>query len=460
MDNTKLLSVTLIIAAQLSAVPLMTVAGDTLSFHSSEQGSSSILLAQANSGQDRLIQKVFDKLDKAVEKVEKALASGKKPDSHLGRLEKSIKNNKIRYPNEDFSAYDKKLADLRLQAKQPTKPKQQEKAQSTSGSSASSAVAASGLSDKERKKFDKTIKKLEQAMSKVDDSLAKGKNPDSRIRYFEKSLEKAKSQYPGQDFSTYEQKLSSYKAGKQQANRQADFDKFNEKFDLELGSISPAAIKSAQALLNDMRARYPDADYTLYEKRIAELSDSKAAALQDSVLRDKVLNHLESLEKQYGEGKTFYFSDVDKQFSTMHQRIADFKQQYPDADMAPYEQRLSDLRKRVDESVTNMAGNVRKKAPDQGMTSAVHEKYAGKIVFSNKPVPLGSEKASNFIQNYDLGDDLYFRVYLKESKKNAFSANTLAEQSGKHFVLKGTANLFMTLGTAEKKAWIQQGEAG
>lgn len=55
-----------------------------------------------------------------------------------------------------------------------------------------------------------------------------------------------------------------------------------------------------------------------------------------------------------------------------------------------------------------------------GITSPIHEKYMGKIVFSGeeKNIAKGSEIEAGFKSEFNLGEPIYFRVYLKDALLN------------------------------------------
>lgn len=57
---------------------------------------------------------------------------------------------------------------------------------------------------------------------------------------------------------------------------------------------------------------------------------------------------------------------------------------------------------------------------DEGWTSSVHERHAGEIVFSNRPINRGKPSEKAFIKNSKLGQDLYLRVLMDGSFENAF----------------------------------------
>lgn len=57
---------------------------------------------------------------------------------------------------------------------------------------------------------------------------------------------------------------------------------------------------------------------------------------------------------------------------------------------------------------------------DQGMTSAVHEKYVGQIVFSNKEIDKDNPDESSFTNTYTLGDYLAMRFFYPQSIRNYY----------------------------------------
>ena len=55
---------------------------------------------------------------------------------------------------------------------------------------------------------------------------------------------------------------------------------------------------------------------------------------------------------------------------------------------------------------------------DQGMTSATHKKYVGKIVWSNQPVDFKKENESSFTEEFSSGDSIYGRMYFAKAINN------------------------------------------
>lgn len=55
---------------------------------------------------------------------------------------------------------------------------------------------------------------------------------------------------------------------------------------------------------------------------------------------------------------------------------------------------------------------------DQGITSATHQKYVGKIVWSNGKVSMDSPDESRFKTKFNAGETIYGRYYLAESLQN------------------------------------------
>ncbi|MBL7934277.1 MAG: hypothetical protein JNM51_00530, partial [Bacteroidia bacterium] len=55
-----------------------------------------------------------------------------------------------------------------------------------------------------------------------------------------------------------------------------------------------------------------------------------------------------------------------------------------------------------------------------GITSPIHQKYIGKIAFSNNDNDLakGKENEAGFKSEFNLGEPIYFRVYLKDALLN------------------------------------------
>lgn len=58
--------------------------------------------------------------------------------------------------------------------------------------------------------------------------------------------------------------------------------------------------------------------------------------------------------------------------------------------------------------------------PNDGITSAIHKKHMSKIVFASTTAPLkfNAETESAFKSKFELGEDVYFRVYLDNSLHN------------------------------------------
>ncbi|HLP12447.1 MAG TPA: hypothetical protein VK177_10985 [Flavobacteriales bacterium] len=55
---------------------------------------------------------------------------------------------------------------------------------------------------------------------------------------------------------------------------------------------------------------------------------------------------------------------------------------------------------------------------DEGITGPLHQKYVGKIVFSKSEIVKGSENEASFTNSFTLADNIYGRVYNKQSNSN------------------------------------------
>jgi hypothetical protein len=55
---------------------------------------------------------------------------------------------------------------------------------------------------------------------------------------------------------------------------------------------------------------------------------------------------------------------------------------------------------------------------DQGITGELHEEFMGQIVFSQTPLSFGEFRASDFVQNYEMGETLYFRAFFPKCMYN------------------------------------------
>ncbi|MGB0722949.1 MAG: hypothetical protein ACPGU7_11215 [Gammaproteobacteria bacterium] len=395
-----------------------------------------LLKVAAKGDPDRFFQKTLDKLDSAVEKVEKTIAKGRKPDRAIHKLGKSLDNARTRYPSADFSHYERKLADYKAGLASAPTP-----------AASSSAPAAKGGSREERK-LARAISTIEKAIAKVEDSLTAGRNADSRIRYLEKKIQEAKAKFPGEDFSAHEGKLAQFQAGNATAEQEKAFEVFDNNFAVTLGKGRASAPDEAQAMVDAMRGRFPNADYGPYEDRIAALRESNADAEEAATLR-ALVEKIEAMERDFADERDYYFSDVEPRFKAMDEEIAAFKSKHPSINISAHEPRIAALRKQVEAKLARLAAKVRAPEPDQGMTSAAHHGHVGRVVFSHQPIPLGAGNTGAFIQRYSLGDDLHFRVYLAESPGNTFRAKTLSEEFGKGYRLKGTAKITMTLSTPD-----------
>lgn len=59
---------------------------------------------------------------------------------------------------------------------------------------------------------------------------------------------------------------------------------------------------------------------------------------------------------------------------------------------------------------------------DDGMTSDLHKKNVGKIVFSKSEIPLTGASESALVNSFNLGDDIYTRFYMEKSLSNELRA--------------------------------------
>ncbi len=397
-------------------------------------------VASKAGAQERRLNKAFKNLDKYVAKVEFSFKKGQNPASRIKKFEGALNINRENYPAADFSAYVKKLADFKQRAAAPK----------TSVSPSSGSAVSSSLTGKQRKKFNSAIAKIEKAALKVEDSIAQGKKADNRLRYMEKKIAAAKKKFPGQDFSHYEKKLAGYQSGNELATQEKDFEVFDNNFEISLASGLPSAPRSARSKIESMRIKYPKVDFGPYEDQIVALEKANETTRKDSVLGELVAE-IEYLEKYFSDDKDYYVSEIETRFKKIHKRMNDFKKDHADIDISAFGPRIAKLRKQVDAKQKRIAGEIRLPKPDQGITSGVHEKNKGRVVFSNKPILLGSESESNFITTYTLGDALYFRVYLSDSEQNMYAAKTRSEEAGKKFELRGGSNIVMLLKTTDKQ---------
>lgn len=60
--------------------------------------------------------------------------------------------------------------------------------------------------------------------------------------------------------------------------------------------------------------------------------------------------------------------------------------------------------------------------PDQGITNDFHKANIGKIVFAKSEIPKTETSSSNFTTTFNLGDDIYSRVYMEKSFTNEGNA--------------------------------------
>ena len=421
-------------------VTFSAIAEEPSIFLASADSENQKVISKKASGNSARLQRQYDSLDKLVSKVERTLSKGNNPSSQLRRLENTLNIAKENYPNEDFSVYEQKLVNLKTQAEKP----QAAKKNSSSGEGDSQST---GLTGRELRKYNSAIKKIERAIEKVEDSIALGKKADNRIRNLEKSIEDAKKKFPNQNYARYEQKLAVYRAGSNKAAQEEAFAKFDREFSIKI-SRSKSGAKSAQSLLNAMRVNYPNADYSQYEAQITALTQAGSQAEQARYLAETVLHTLEQAENKVAKDDFRYLDDV---LASAESGIIKFKQRYPEADTSAHEQKIEKFRKLLTENAAAIAAAAREKKPDQGITSSIHEKYVGKIVFSNKPIPLGAENEANFISKYQLGDDLYFRVYLAQSAQNTYITHTKARTSDTSATLLGKGEMFMAAKTPNKK---------
>lgn len=74
--------------------------------------------------------------------------------------------------------------------------------------------------------------------------------------------------------------------------------------------------------------------------------------------------------------------------------------------------------------------------PNNGISSPMHEKYMGKIVFGNtaEAIALKNEKEDQFITKATWGDEIRFRVYMDNSLLNYLKSQTLSETHGRYKV--------------------------
>lgn len=68
---------------------------------------------------------------------------------------------------------------------------------------------------------------------------------------------------------------------------------------------------------------------------------------------------------------------------------------------------------------TFMLAQKSNKIKDQGITGPLHQKYVGKIVFSKSVIKKEETNEASFVKEFSIKEDIFFRVYMKESIYNA-----------------------------------------
>ena len=74
--------------------------------------------------------------------------------------------------------------------------------------------------------------------------------------------------------------------------------------------------------------------------------------------------------------------------------------------------------------------------PNDGITSSMHEKYMGQIVWANKPegIAYKNENEALFVQEATLGEEIRFRVYMDNSLTNYLKHMSLPTVHGRYIV--------------------------
>lgn len=104
-----------------------------------------------------------------------------------------------------------------------------------------------------------------------------------------------------------------------------------------------------------------------------------------------------------------------------------------EANMDPNaEQEAEDLQKYGDEQMNLLDQMKYKKepVPDQGMINELHKANVGKIVFSKSEIVKSETSSANWTNTFNMGDDIYSRIYLSRSMTNeAYSIGTFVQNN-------------------------------
>ncbi len=79
------------------------------------------------------------------------------------------------------------------------------------------------------------------------------------------------------------------------------------------------------------------------------------------------------------------------------------------------------------ENITKKSESSSGSYDSQGITSDVHSKNQGKIIFSESPIAFKNENVSQFKTNFTFSEDICFRVYLDDSFLNKLSSRAKSE---------------------------------
>jgi len=85
---------------------------------------------------------------------------------------------------------------------------------------------------------------------------------------------------------------------------------------------------------------------------------------------------------------------------------------------------------------------------DEGFTSPIHKRFAGKIIFSKKRIPRGPRSTAGFTTDFTLKDKIYLRPMLAESMGNTMRKNGVKCRQMRRRITK------VQIGDAPLKQWV------
>lgn len=170
---------------------------------------------------------------------------------------------------------------------------------------------------------------------------------------------------------------------------------------------------------------------------------------------DGAKTNIQNLEKKLAspiwKDKNFQ-TGVKSEINTLEEKISKIKQKDASYNVSEFESKLAAFKAKRDEALKSLsdgkAADKQKKEDeakqkeqerianliikDDGITNPIHEKYAGKIVFSTTEIPKENPTETKFSSDFKINSPIYARIYLRTSVFNEAQKASTSEIFDNH----------------------------